>query len=63
MKDRFWEVADNFLLTVPPPFEDFKEDKNYLILFDDHPERDDVLIAPCSILRIRVEKGSSPAEC
>lgn len=45
-----------------PPFEKNEEyeNHNYIILFNDHPKGEGVLISPRSIQRMRVEKGELP---
>lgn len=46
VKDNFWEATDKLLLTFPPPIEDNEEEKNNkYLLFNDHPEGEDVLIS------------------
>lgn len=57
-----WEAINKLPLSTPQSFEDTKEDENhqYLTLLNDHPEGEDVLIIPRSILRIRVKKGELP---
>lgn len=62
MKDHFWEGTDKLPLSTPPPCEDTEDDKNheYLSLFDKHTKGEGLLIAPRSILRMRVKKGELP---
>lgn len=60
MKDQFWEAANKLPLSAPSPFEstDKYDHHHYLMLFDDHPKGDDILISSWSILGMIAEKAS-----
>lgn len=54
VRDNLCEVIDKLPLSAHPQFKDTEEDENhnYLILFDDHPYGEEVLITPHSIMRL-----------
>lgn len=60
-KEALWEAID-MLLLIARQLEEVEgdEDHHYITLFEDYPKGERVLIAPRSIMRMRVERKELP---
>lgn len=56
VKDSYGEMTDEMPLGASIPFERTDEEDSYKYLFDGDPEGMGVLVSPCSLLRVRIER-------
>lgn len=62
VKDQFWEIIDKHPLSASIPFKSTHEEDHhqYLTLFDDDSEGEEILISSSSFLRMRIENWELP---
>lgn len=57
VKDQFWEHELSLNALIPSEITDKEDNHQYLILFDDHPKEEGILVSSRFVLRMRIERG------